>query len=98
MKPKFYITLFFLISFSFAKAQNTNVFLKVENNKISSVSVLETQPVKVFKNVQGQLTNNEVFGNSASVSFSDLRLYLNRERKIDNLSVLFPKAYKEAKA
>lgn len=98
MKTNFYITLLFLISFSFAKAQSANAFLKVEDCNVSPVSFLETQPVKVFKTVQVQLNGKVLPGNSVRVGFSDLRLYLNRERKIDNLSVLFPKTYKEAKA
>lgn len=86
------------MSFSFAKAQNRAV--GVVNPEPSVASCVKAMPVKVFKSVYKQLDvkpQQHIDSKLKAIGFSDIRLFFNRERKIDNLSLLFPKVYKEAK-
>ncbi len=96
MKANSYITFFLVVSFFFAKAQNSDTQNKYVSCSLSTVSCIKQQPIKIFKFTQNK-SKLPIGNNCKIVGFSDIRLFFNRERKIDNLSLLFPKVYKEAK-
>jgi hypothetical protein len=105
MKTNFYILLILLLSFSFVNAQSTTKAIKVETNNIVIVSQEEKQVVTTVENTTDTVNENEVILIDASQvkesiarSNSDIRLYFNRLRNVDNLNILFPKANKAVKA
>jgi hypothetical protein len=97
MKTRFYILLILLLSFSLVNAQK-------DSTKVKAVSVneLNVNPVSKFNlsisteliNVKELNTTNEVIARSSS----DIRIYLNKERNVQNIKLLFPKIYKEKMA
>ena len=103
MKTIFYIFLILIFSLSFANAQETTSIVVeeltiIENNVENSDSeisnkVLNSQNTETTINVNKEESNetNEVIVKSSS----DIRIYLNRVRNVDNLNLLFPKMYKE---
>lgn len=104
MKTNFYILLILLLSFSIGNAQSTSETVKVENDNIISVSQNDDITVTV------QTTTNTVIENeillidaselkeSIARSNSDIKIYFNRLRNVDNLNLLFPKINKAVKA
>ncbi|MFI0427868.1 hypothetical protein [Mariniflexile sp. HMF6888] len=103
MKTNVYILLIFLLAFSFGNAQSITEVVKVETN--NTVSVSENDKQVIVENTVNIVNENEVILIDASEvkesiarSSSDIRLYFNRLRNIDNLNLLFPKIYKAAKA
>jgi len=105
MKTNFYILLILLFSFSVANAQEKATEVKTVNvseltvkNSVSEntsevSNKVETTQSTTIENNQSNNTN-EVIAKSSS----DIRLYLNRERNVQNISLLFPKIYKETVA
>lgn len=101
MKTNFYIFLILLLSFSVANAQEritevkvaTVIELNVENN-VSEINkeVSNTKDIQttVEENKDSNTTNKVIVRSS-----SDIRIYLNRVRNVDNINLLFPKIYKE---
>lgn len=103
MKANIYILLIFLLAFSFGNAQSTTEVVKVETN--NTVSVSENDKQVTVENTVNTVNENEVILIEASEvkesiarSSSDIKLYFNRLRNIDNLNLLFPKINKEVKA
>ncbi len=103
MKTNVYILLIFLLAFSFGNAQSTTEVVKVETN--NTVSVSENDKEVTVENTVSTVNVNEAILIDASEvkesiarSSSDIRLYFNRLRNIDNLNLLFPKINKEVKA
>lgn len=103
MKTNVYILLIFLLAFSFGNAQSTTKVVKVETN--NTVSVSENDKEVTVENTVNTVNVNEAILIDASEvkesiarSSSDIRLYFNRLRNIDNLNLLFPKINKEVKA
>lgn len=103
MKTNVYILLIFLLAFSFGNAQSTTKVVKVETN--NTVSVSENDKEVTVENTVSTVNVNEAILIDASEvkesiarSSSDIRLYFNRLRNIDNLNLLFPKINKEVKA
>ena len=94
MKTNLYIALIFLFTFAFGTAQSTADVVKVEINK--TVSVENTTTIKNKTKVI--LINASEVKESIARSSSDIRLYFNRLRNVDNLSLLFPKINKAVKA
>ena len=104
MKTNFYILLILLLSFSIGNAQSTSETVKVVNDNIISVSQNDDITVTV------QTTTNTVIENeillidaselkeSIARSNSDIKIYFNRLRNVDNLNLLFPKINKAVKA
>ena len=103
MKANIYILLIFLLAFSFGNAQSITEVVKVETNSIISVS--ENDKQVIVENTVNTVNENDVILIDASEikesiarSSSDIKLYFNRLRNIDNLNLLFPKINKEVKA
>ena len=96
MKTRFYILLILLLSFSLAHAQKNSTEIKVV-----TVNELNVNPVSKFSfsneihtelfTVKELNASNEVIARSSS----DIRIYLNKERNIENIKLLFPKIYKK---
>lgn len=102
MKTNVYILLFFLLAFSFGNAQSATEVVKVETN--NTVSVFENDKQVTVENTVNTVNENEAILIDASevkesiARSSDIKLYFNRLRNIDNLNLLFPKINKAAKA
>ena len=93
MKTRFYILLILLLSFSVANAQKNSTEVKAVTvnelhvNPVSNLSVsndINTELITVKE-------SNEVIARSSS----DIRIYLNKVRNVQNIKLLFPKIYKE---
>ncbi|MBP0903894.1 hypothetical protein ACFSKN_05465 [Mariniflexile gromovii] len=102
MKTNFYILIIFLLAFSFGNAQNTTETVNVEIN--NTVSVSEDSKQVTVENATTTTSENEAILIDASdlkesiARSSDIRLYFNRLRNVDNLNLLFPKINKPFKA
>lgn len=95
MKTNFYILLVLLLSFSLGNAQSNS---EVVNSEITNtVSVSNDDDNKVKENDSLLINVNELKGSIARTN-SDIRIYLNRERKAGNISFVFPKINKAVKA
>ena len=97
MKTNYYILFILLLSFSFANAQSTETVVKEESTTSVSVSVdnnevivLDTLSTKVIENNDLILDADKV-KESIAKSSSDIRIYLNRLRNVDNIKLVFPK-------
>ena len=103
MKTKFYILFILLLSFSVANAQSTETVTKEDttvsvsvedNNEVVAVDTLSTEVIE----------NNDLILDAAKLketiakSSSDIRIYLNRMRNVDNIKIVFPKMNKDKKA
>ena len=103
MKTNFYILLIFLLAFTFGNAQSTT---EVVNNEINNtVSVSEDNKQVTVETTTNTVNENEVMlikasevKESVARSSSDIRIYFNRLRNVDNLNLLFPKMNKDLKA
>ncbi|GAA3598898.1 hypothetical protein Q4Q39_18460 [Flavivirga amylovorans] len=102
MKTNTYILLTLLLSFSFGIAQSD--VNKIEENKVISVSVNGEEVTTVKDNAVKTVKENETVLIDAKelresiARTSDIRLYLNRVRKVQNIKMLFPKINKPVKA
>jgi hypothetical protein len=96
MKTNFYIFLILLLSFSVANAQEKTTAVKVEavNELHVTNIVLKTSQDLITPTAKENSESNEVIAKAAS----DIRIYLNRERNLENIDLLFPKIYKEEMA
>ncbi|SEQ50453.1 hypothetical protein SAMN05421824_1825 [Hyunsoonleella jejuensis] len=83
MKTIFYILFIFLFSFSALSAQNE---VKA-NNVETTVTISEAKEATVIIDT---VKMKEVIARSSS----DIRIFLNRERKIDNIKLVFPEINK----
>lgn len=82
MKTNFYILLILLLSFSAIGAQNE---VKADNVE-TKVTVSEAKEATVIIDT---VKIKETIAKS-----SDIRIFLNRERKVDNIKLVFPKINK----
>jgi len=99
MKTNIYILLILLLSFSFANAQDNVVKVETENtitvsdnNEDVTIAIDSTLNTVNKKEVKAADTT-EVKENVAR-STSDIRIYLNRVRKVENVKWLFPQINK----
>ena len=86
MKTNFYILLILLLSFSVANAQESSTEVKVitVNEITEEVSTTENNEITINENED---TNTvEVIARN-----SDIKIYLNQIRKVQNINLLFPK-------
>ena len=89
----FYLLLILLLSFSFANAQSTEIkkvqstIVAADNNNNKEVSTENTI-----------ILEPSIIKEAIARSSSDIRIYLNRERKVQNIKLLFPKINKARKA
>jgi hypothetical protein len=97
MKTNYYILLILLLSFSFANAQSTEVSVEAVN----TITVSEiNDDVTVSVESTSTINKNVIIIDAAKVkeriarSSSDIRIFLNRERKVENIKLLFPKINK----
>lgn len=95
MKTNFYILIIFLLAFSFGNAQSVTETVKVEVTNTVSVSE-EVKEVTVENEVI--LINASEVKEAIARSNSDIKLYFNRLRNVDNLNLLFPTKNKANKA
>ena len=93
MKTNFYILIVFLLTVSLGNAQSTD---KVEN-----IEVVKTVTVENNDNITNEkdilLIDATELKESIARSSSDIRIYLNRKRKVGNISLVFPKINKAVK-
>lgn len=91
-----YILLILLLSFSFVSAQDNTEAKKIESNvtvsqnhEEVSISVSDSETVS---------TNKEEGTTEATIARnSDIRIYLNLVRNVENIDLLFPKINKTVK-
>lgn len=76
----FYYILILLLSFSFAEAQENNITVSNKTEKV--IVAKDSTSTKADKK------------ESVARSNSDIRIFLNRERKVENIKWLFPKINK----
>lgn len=87
----FYFFLILLFSFSFANAQST----ESRETQATVVAVKESKEVAAKTTI---ILEPSVINEAVARSSSDIRIYLNRERKVQNIKLLFPKINKARKA
>ncbi len=104
MKTNYYILFILLLSFSFANAQSTEtVITEVSTTSVSvskednKIIVLDSVSTKGIDSNDLILDANKV-KESIAKSSSDIRIYLNRLRNVDNIKLVFPKMNKDEKA
>ncbi|XMO86956.1 hypothetical protein AAFN75_01410 [Algibacter sp. AS12] len=95
MKANFYILFILLLSFSLGNAQSTNEVVSIDTNVIVSVSN-ETE-VSTVKN-DSLLIDASQINETIARSSSDIRVYLNRKRKVSNINLLFREMNKATRA
>ena len=101
MKTNFYIFLILILSFSFANAQESTLNVveelsiienNVENSDLElSKEVSNSQNTETTVNNKKEESTNEVIVKSSS----DIRIYFNKVRNVENINLLFPKVYKK---
>ena len=90
MKTNFYLLLILLLSFSVANAQST----ALGNKAVVKITVSETEIVSNDDEEIIEVSElKEVIART-----SDIRSFLNRERKVENIKLVFPKINKARKA
>ncbi|GAA3618746.1 hypothetical protein [Flavivirga jejuensis] len=101
MKANIYILLILLLSFSFGNAQSTTEITKKAPNKVILVSVNNETVTATTNNLVETVKENDVLlidatelKESIARSTSDIRLYFNRIRNVENIKLLFPKMNK----
>ena len=92
MKTNFYLLLIFLLAFTFGNAQSTTETVKVEINNTVSVSETATNTTEEM------LIDASEIKESIARSTSDIKIYFNRLKNVDNLNLLFPKINEQFKA
>ena len=100
----YYILLIVLLSFSFANAQSTEMVNNEET--ITNVSVSDNNDnVVVLDSISNTvIEKNELILDATKIkeniarSRSDIRIYLNRLRNVDNIKLVFPKMNKDKRA
>jgi len=99
MKTNIIILLILLLTVSIGNAQSTDK----ENNVVEATEVVTTESNEngVSNEVieeKSDLIDNVEFEAILARSTSDIRSYLNRERNISNIGLLFPSIEKRVKA
>ncbi|WP_166965485.1 hypothetical protein [Yeosuana marina] len=103
MKTNIYILLILLLSFSIANAQEKTAAVKVVTVNELNVNTLVLKAAPIVSAIQNSASANvnEDIKSTTKViarSASDIRIFLNRERNLENIDLLFPKIYKEEMA
>lgn len=104
MKTNYYILLILLLSFSFSNAQSDVASTEVEFNNTVSVSEMNDEVTVAIDSTLNVVNEKEELLIDASevkesiARASDIRIYLNRERKVENIKLLFPQINKAIKA
>ncbi len=87
MKTNFYILIVFLLTVTLGNAQDAEKVVTVETEKTISV-----------ENNENLLIDAAELKETVARSSSDIRIYLNRQRKVSNITLVFPKINKAVKA
>ncbi|MEW4925168.1 hypothetical protein [Algibacter sp. 2305UL17-15] len=83
MKTNFYILFILLLSFSAVSAQN----------EVKTDSIEKT--ITVSKTLENTIIIDSVkIKETIARSSSDIRIFLNRERKVENIKLVFPKIHR----
>ena len=91
MKTNFYIFLILLLSFSVANAQESSTEI-INNVHVSEI----TKEVSTIQNNETTVNQNkEVTSNEVIARDSDIRIYLNQIRNVQNINLLFPEFNKD---
>ena len=104
MKTNFYILLILLFSFSIGNAQSVEVSSELKISEPISVSINDENVTSVDAEIYTVKENDYLLIDANKLketiarSSSDIRIYLNRERKVGNISFVFPKINKAVKA
>lgn len=105
MKTNFYILLILLLTFSFGNAQSENRSVEVKTNSVISASEINDEVSVTVDALSVENKKEEVLLIDATElkeniarTNSDIRIYLNRKRKVNNIKLLFPKINKVTKA
>lgn len=103
MKINFYILLILLLAFSFGNAQSEKTSIEIDSNSKIFVSEMNKEiAVKNSLNVESKEDNLLIDASQIKEAIvrtnSDIRVYFNRERKVDNIKLLFPEINKAVKA
>ena len=107
MKTNYYILLILLLSFSLGNAQSDEAILVSSINDTISVSETnnnDTVVVETISTVETKkqdliiIIDTDKVNESLARSSSDIRIYLNRLKNVDNLNLLFPKMNKAKRA
>ncbi len=91
MKTNLYILIVFFLTVALGNAQDAEKVVTVETAKTVTVENNDT-------------VNNDLLIDAAELketvarSSSDIRIYLNKERKVSNIALVFPKINKAVKA
>jgi hypothetical protein len=92
-----YILLILLLSFSFASAQTEVVSTETQTNNTVSVFEVNDEITANVDSAKAGVNENdavlieaEKVKESVARSSSDIRIYLNRMRNVDNINLLFP--------
>ena len=103
MKTNFYILLILLLTVSFGNAQSAPVVVEVEINKTISTSI-DDEMATVIAEVNSIKENDSLLIDAVTVketiarSSSDIRVYLNRKRKVSNINLVFQGINKATRA
>ena len=93
MKLNFYILLILLFSFSVANAQESSI--EIINNVNISISEITTEVSTTQTNETTVNENKELNTNEVIARDSDIRIYLNQKRNVQNINLLFPEFNKD---
>ncbi len=103
MKTNFYILLILLLTVSFGNAQSAPAVVDVEVNKTISLSI-DDEIATVIAEVNSIKENDSLLIDATTVketiarSSSDIRVYLNRKRKVSNINLVFQGINKATRA
>ena len=103
MKTNFYILLTLLLTFTIGNAQSTSEVVAIETNKTISVSA-EAEIATVITEVNTIKENDSLLIDASKLnetiarSSSDIRVYLNRKRKVSNINLVFKGINKATRA
>ena len=103
MKTNFYILLTLLLTFSIGNAQSTSEVVAIETNKTISVSAeaeiaTVITVVNTIKENDSLLIDASELNETIARSSSDIRVYLNRKRKVSNINLVFKGINKATRA
>jgi len=103
MKTNYYILIILLLSFSYVNAQSN-----VESKKVESTVMISDNNDNVTSSLENDTTVNTVkeegktetiiIEGAVARSSSDIKIYLNRLRNVENIGLLFPEINKVRRA
>ena len=100
----FYIILILLLTASFANAQSNDVSVETKTNNTVSVSEVNDEVTTTVNSVNVETENEAILIDTEKVKesiargTSDIRTFLNREKNMNNINLLFPNMNKAKSA